>query len=362
MAGTPHCAVVSALATVVLMRRVACAVATALLSLAVIATPASAQGLVPLPVSGGPGVELGLALAADGASVVYPTRVFPAGTPEVIVVVRLGGQLVRELQAMWVAVDVPGANPGAILWKASHAPQGAWGVQLRLAGPLRPGKYRLDVETDGTLWQSADFAAIEPAGAPEVRRPEDLLPLRPGTRWTYDRVREESPQGSPPGKLVTTRDTVTWTARETDARGTRAERLFGGNPAGEQWWRLSPRGLELTASRVPGQGVQAIDPPKLLWAFPPTAMRAWQWQSAREARDQQGFRMWGQVPVQGPNGVAPGSIVLVEWSEAWPEGEVKQSLERHYLPDIGLVREIHIGGTGNGFRLWRYEMTLTDVR
>jgi hypothetical protein len=340
--------------------------AIALLGVALAVASASAQGLVPLPPPGGPGLELGVALAADGASVVYPTRIFPAGTPEVIVVVRLGGQLVRVLQATWMAVDAPGASPGAILWKASHAPQGAWGVQLRLAGPLRPGKYRLDVETDGTPWQSASFVAIELAGAPEVRRAEDLLPLGAATTWTYERVREEAPAGppggGPPGQLVTTRDTVTWTARETDARGTRAERRFDGSPSGEQWWRPPPQGLELTASRIPGQGLQTIDPPKLLWPFPPTAMRAWKWTSGGDARDQQSFRAWGPLEVHGPQGPAVGSVVLVEWSEPWPEGEVKQSLERHYLPGVGLVREIHIGGTGNGFRLWRYEMTLTDVR
>jgi hypothetical protein len=91
-------------------------------------------------------------------------------------------------------------------------------------------------------------------------------------------------------------------------------------------------------------------------------MRSSKWTSAREARDQQSFRAWGPLEVYGPQGPAAGSVVLVEWSEAWPEGEVKQSLERHYLPGVGLVREIHIGGTGNGFRLWCYEMKLTEVR
>jgi hypothetical protein len=61
-------------------------------------------------------------------------------------------------------------------------------------------------------------------------------------------------------------------------------------------------------------------------------------------------------------GAAPGYVVLVEWSETWPEGVVKQSLERHYLPGIGLAREIHVAGTGTGLRLWRNEMTLTDLR
>jgi len=285
------------------MRLVARVTATVVLGLALAATSVGAQGLVPLPRSGSPGLELGVALAADAGSVVYPTRSFPAGTPEVLVVVRLSGQPVRVLQATWVVVDVQGATPRAVLWKASHAPQGAWGVQLRLAGPLRPGKYRLDVETDGTPWQSAEFVAIESARVPAVLRPEDLLPLRAGTTWTYERVREEAPATSPagsPGKLVTTRDAVTWTARETDARGTRAERRFDGSPSGEQWWRTSPQGLELTASRTPGQSLQPIDPPKLLWAFPPIAMRSWKWTSARDARDQQSFRAWGPLEVQGP--------------------------------------------------------------
>jgi len=42
------------------------------------------------------------------------------------------------------------------------------------------GKYRLDVSADGKPWKSTAFTVVEVAKAPDVKKPEDLLPLRQG--------------------------------------------------------------------------------------------------------------------------------------------------------------------------------------
>jgi hypothetical protein len=324
-----------------------------------------AQGLHPYSLDDGPPLELGLALAADG-SVVYPTRVVPSAASEVVALARLAGKPTGALRATWVAGDVPGRDAGAVLRADDLAPaDGHWGVSARLPGPLHAGKYRLNLTADAKPWQSVDFTVADPPKAPDVRRPEDLIPLRAGTTWTYTSTREQAPEPSGKGAspaVTRSRETVTWIARGSDERGTRLERQRDGTPEVEQWWTLSPRGLDLVAVRVPGQAVQPSEPPKLLWAFPRTPSQSWPWRSARNPQEQWAFRAWGPLPVQGLKGATPGYVVLVEWTEKWPEGDVKSSLERHYVPGVGLVREVHIGGTPGPFRLWRNELMLTDFR
>ena len=337
-----------------------------IVSLLGLAHVTDAQGLTPYPPpTDAAALELGLALAADD-SLVYPTRVFATITPEIRVRASLSsGKAPHAVSGTWLAVAVPGLSPDTVLGRGDQTPhEGDRAAYFRLPGPFRVGTYRFDVVTDGTPWPPVEFTVTEPMRAPEIRRPEDLLPLRPGTRWTYTRVSEQMPatsEGTPGKEVVRKRETLTWTVRETDDRGARAERAFDGAPGGEQWWRLSPAGLQLTAARAPGQDLQPMDPPKVLWAFPLGATPSWQWRSARDPGDQKVFRTWGAVQVQGVKGTMLGYVVLVEWSETWPEGVVRQSVERHYVPGIGLVREIHVAGTSARFRIWRNEMTLTDL-
>jgi len=59
------------------------------------------------------------------------------------------------------------------------------------------------------------------------------------------------------------------------------------------------------------------------------------------------------VPVEGPRGPAPGYVVVTEQ----PGSLATISVERHFLPGVGLVREIIITAVGNE-RASRQEMVL----
>lgn len=141
-------------------------------------------------------VQLCLAQAAD-YSAVYPTTTFPAGsTEEVAAVVRLSpGESHRSLVATWTVVEAGNATRNQVINTVTVPMQGKDRavVHMRMkAGPLPPGKYRLDVTADGKPWRSLDFA-VAPVEAPVVRAPDAMLPLQSGTVWRYAFVQQFAP-------------------------------------------------------------------------------------------------------------------------------------------------------------------------
>jgi hypothetical protein len=309
----------------------------------------------------GPALALSLAVAAD-SSPVYPTRVFPTNAPEIIAVARLAkGQAAHTLSATWVMLGAAGSGPGTVLLK-SDTPVGTSGGFFGLKGPLRAGRYRLDVTADGAPWQSADFTVTDPVRAPAVRRPQDLLPLASGTTWTYASTQQWAEGNTPADATLDpdgkSRGTWTVTVKGPDEHGILIERRWNGEHHSDQAYRVTERGIELTWARGAGEPASLVEPPKVVWAFPLAPPRSWLWQSANGG---QSFQMWGPVPVQGPRGEAAGYVVLIKWHETLSDGVLTHSVERHYLPGVGLLREIETGGA-NGIRmLWRVELVLKGV-
>jgi hypothetical protein len=64
--------------------------------------------------------------------------------------------------------------------------------------------------------------------------------------------------------------------------------------------------------------------------------------------------MWGPVPLNGPFGAAPGYVVLMQQQPAQP---VALTVERQYLPGVGMVREVVVQAR-NGVMLTRWESVL----
>jgi hypothetical protein len=63
--------------------------------------------------------------------------------------------------------------------------------------------------------------------------------------------------------------------------------------------------------------------------------------------------MWGPVPLKGPAGGAPGYVVLMQQ----PSEPIALSVERQYLPGLGMVREVVVQAR-NGIMLTRWESVL----
>jgi len=206
-----------------------------------------------------PLLQLCLAEAAD-YSPVYPTQVFPSTTREVAAVAHLGaGESHKVLTGIWVAVDVgAAAPPNTEIAKSDLALDKTTKVAFRLstAGKLPLGKYRLDVLADGNPWKSAQFTVVDTIKAPDVKRVEDLLPLKEGQVWTYAFTQEVGAgakitlPGVTPGPDGKYHATVTMKVAGTDPAGTRLDLRRNGALVFQEWWRLDSSGLASTQRKA----------------------------------------------------------------------------------------------------------------
>lgn len=307
-------------------------------------------------------LQLCLARAAD-YSPVYPTTSFPAGsTEEVAAVVRLSqGESYRNLVATWTAVEAGNAPRNQVINKVTVPMQRLDRAVVHMrskGGPLPPGKYRLDVTADGNPWQRLDFV-VSPVEPPAVRAPDAMLPLKPGTVWRYTfeqqfaaGVRPELPPGTKLDGDGRLRAALEKTAAGQDGMGTHIETRRNGVVVEEEWWKLTDAGLVVTKLKS-GDEEQTFDPPGAIWPWPLKTPRRWQYDI--DASSKQTFRMWGPVPVRGPAGLTPGYVVLMQQ----PSKPIALSVERQYVPGIGMVREVVVQAR-NGVMLTRWESVLTQ--
>lgn len=319
----------------------------------------AAHGTAPAQPAAGSELQLGLAAAAD-YSPVYPTRVFPADTTrEITAVVRLGkGESYKKLEGSWIAVDA-GKTPNQVISKMTLPVQGDRGAMHLRAGArgFPAGKYRIDVTADGTPWRTVEFS-VEPIEAPQVKRPADLLPFKPGTVWRYAFEQEfargvkfELPAGEkldPDGRL---RTTLTRTAVANESLGLHIETRRNNRLVEEEWWKLTDKGLVVTKLKT-GEQESTFDPPGRLWPWPLKMPQRWTYRPPGMPFTQT-FRMWGPVPVKAPGGEGPGYVLLMEQ----PSKPIALSVERHYLPGVGLVREVIVQAQ-NGAMLTRWQNVL----
>jgi hypothetical protein len=145
---------------------------------------------------------------------------------------------------------------------------------------------------------------------------------------------------------------LTKTAAGADGMGTHIVSRRGNVVVEEEWWKLTDAGLVVTKIKS-GDEEDTFEPPAPIWPWPLKTPRRWQYEPADKSFKQT-FRMWGPVMLKGPAGEAPGYIVLMQQ----PSPDVGLSVERQYLPGIGMVREVVVQAR-NGAMLTRWESTLT---
>ena len=308
-------------------------------------------------------VQLCLTEAAD-YSPVYPTRVFPSNTREIAAVAHLGAtDTYKVMTGTWIAVDVgKAAPPNTEVAKADITLDKMKKLAFRLSvmGSMPVGKYRLDVMADGKPWKSTEFTVVEVAKAPEMKKPEDLLPLRQGQMWTYAFVQQPGEGAKitlpgvtpdPEGKF---RATVTMAVADKDAAGTRLDLKRNGALVFQEWWRLDENGLVSTQRKAVNPQVKdamedlvqnpviKLDPPQQLLRWPLTAPQTWTY-TPKDGAYSQTIRSWGPLPIKGPSGEAPGYLIFLQQKERL--GTL--TAERHWIPGVGLVREIIISTVGD---------------
>ena len=321
-----------------------------------------AAGGVGAGVGAGGSLELGLAVAAD-YSPVHPTRAFPSRDTEVAAIVRLGpGERFERLTATWIAVDVGDAAPPGhvILTREQRLGGEQVGAFTFRTNASPPGSYRVEIAADGTPWKAAEFEVVPAPDPASAAAGEALFPLAPGTRWTYAFVQEAGDAGrleAPSGVTLDAdgafRATTTQEVTAVDEAGARVELRRDGELVSAEWLRIADEGLIRTRREEGGQTI-VVEPPELLLPTPgPEAPR--EWKAPAYAYDLT-YRMWGPVQVRGPAGEAPGYVTLATYPAPYDA-----TVERHYLPGVGMVREVLITGRG-GRRTSRQEMVLREKR
>lgn len=306
-------------------------------------------------------LRLGLAAAAD-YSPVYPTAVLPT-TDRLSIVFRFPpGERREHLTGKLVAVDVgdeapAGSEVGTVNMRLQGQSRGA--LHYTLPRPFPPGAYRLEVSADGEPWASLDFRIAPLLEAAVVTDPAGLMPLEPGTVWTYAFSQEagagaqldlpESLEGSD----GIYRATATLSIGGLEDPGAHLVLRRSGQIQTEEWLRANEGGIVSTGVREDGTLV-TLDPPRPFFPMPSDLPREWRY-AAGDGSFTLEYRMWGPVPVEGPAGQAPGYVVLVRH-----EGPAVTTAERHFILGIGMVREIIVLGL-NGRMLSRQEMVLRSV-
>jgi hypothetical protein len=162
----------------------------------------------------------------------------------------------------------------------------------------------------------------------------------------------------PDGKL---RSRIDLALTGKDTKGFHFEMRRNGKLVFEEWREVGTDGLTATQRKSEEQnGVVIIDPPQVLLPWPPSGMNTWNYQS-KEGSLKQVSRSWGPLPVEGPKGKVPGFIVFT--MQEVPVGNATSiiTVERHFIPGVGLVREISTTAVKETL-ISREEMILKEVK
>jgi len=309
-------------------------------------------------------LRLCLAPHAD-ESPCYPLGAVPSTNREMIVVFRLrAGESFPKIEHVWTALDVGDVAPAnTVIAKAELSLGNRTSGVLRCSMPndLPVGKYRLDVSAEGKPWASLDIAVAPSEEAAPLPEPADLVPLEPGTTWEYSWLLEPGPkvkgltvQGAEQdadGKFRA-RMTIAVAAKEDGLA--RMELKRNDALVSEEWWSLADTGLAVTRVRSGGE-TAPYDPPLPMIALPLRSPHRWSHQP-KDAPPTE-YRMWGPLPVRTPVGDAKGWIVWMK-TRAGPD---TLTVERHFAPGVGVVREVHVTMRGQDL-VTRMETGLLPAR
>lgn len=278
-----------------------------------------------------------LGIAAD-RSPIFPTEMFPDPTTEVSACFRVGAaETVERLTAVFIAEDVgDAAPPNYPIVEASLDLKGEKQGRFRFENP-RPmpvGTYRVEVSADGRPWASARYAVVD---ADMSEGTGDLIPLEPGRRWSYrfeqragEGARIDLPDVEPDAEGVY-RATATIEIVAEDDAGFHLVTTRNGKAVFEEWWLSDDDGV-LATRRHDGAELIQLEPPQRLVGTP-AGEREWTYPPFGQT-----FRMWGPFPMEGEWGEEPGYVVVA----SQPAGPFTITAERHFVPGLGMVREVII--------------------
>jgi len=332
-------------------------------SIAVLIFAALAAGASPALADAPGPLTLCLAAAADD-SPVYPLKAVPANNREIVVVFRLrDDEAFGALTHTWTVVDVGAALPAGTVIASGSVPARdlKHGVlRMKVGKDLAVGTYHLDVAAEKKPWASLDIRVVAATPVTSLAKPEDLLPLVPGTAWTYSFVLETGPAaknkkftvaGVDRGADGVFRGAETLKVAAKDGYGARIEFRRGETLLDEEWWALGPAGLAIARMRL-GTEEAAFDPPVPMLVLPLASPAAWT-HKAKDGSFEYDYRMWGPLAVAARGGETPGWVVWLKQTA----GNQATTIERQFAPGVGLVREVKVVALGTAL-FYRQELVL----
>src|SRR5439155_9528945 len=231
-------------------------------------------------------------------------------------------------------------------------------LRMKVGKDLAVGTYRLDVAADKKPWASLDIRVVAATPVTPLAKPEDLLPLAPGTAWTYAFLAEPGPvgknmkvDGAEKGADGTFRGTERHLVVAKDGSGARVELRRGDTLLYEEWWTLGPSSLATARTRV-GTDETPLDPPVPMIVLPLASPAAWTYKP-KDGSFEYDCRMWGPLPVAGPAGETPGWVVWLRLVA----GKRVTTIEREFVPGVGMAREAKVVASGPNL-LYRQEIAL----
>jgi hypothetical protein len=307
-----------------------------------------------------------LAVAADG-SPVWPATSFPSSKRVTVAFKLPPDATAKKLDSQWFFVG----EQDAIVAENSLDLDGQKSGWLRLALKQRApaGKYRLDTLLDGKQWKSVEFVITEPIETQKDAKPADLCPLVEGATMTYEMAdypakgtTAEIPGVKPDADGVS-RATLALSYGKTEDVGTHHKVSINDQLVGETWVKLDDEGLWIHRRKL-AETTEDVKPPQLTMPLPPALADLTEWSCKSAEGGQQKLTLFGPMMIDGSDGPAAGYMVFIEeqisvGSPGVPASRGKQTIQRYFIPKVGLVREVRhsmLGGEPTG----RFELVLAS--
>lgn len=311
--------------------------------------------------------QLSLDVAAD-FSPVYPTDTVPSNVHHFAIVYKFDGEAPKRIHTRFVAVDVPGRPANAAAMDSDASIGKGWiraVTRYTVARHFPEGRYRVEITGDDKPWEPFEFVVAAPIEMPALKKPEDVMPIRPGAVWEYQfaaverpspgiRVRiPEIPSADADGML---RSTMTRTLLDVD--GTTLHFVLERNKQKmlEEWQDITRRGFAVVKRSSYGETL-TFDPPSVSIPLPLSGpYQSWSWRP-KGGELAQSYEMWGPVPIK-LDGTQRNGFVILQTQKLKGQTMPASSAEYDIVPGIGVVRSIEIEAGENGIPRMRNEITL----
>jgi hypothetical protein len=302
-----------------------------------------------------------LAIDAAGGPI-YPMATFLPAGKELVAVFALGpDEKFDKLASHWIAVDVGDVGPpNTTLAENELELKGKRSGLLRYSQsvPLPVGKYKLEVMADGQPWKTADVTVVAPPVEPVERdKAAPLFELGEGMSIAYAMTSTPGPgvklniPHAKPGEDGVVQAELMQKFGKPDENGIPVESFINGQLVSTGYLQNDGTGLFLTAQKR-GDKVVKLEEPHTFVKFPLTHGMEWPNKGGQKGIPPGVSRVWGPLPVEGPDGPKPGWIVVTKEDVSYGEPGVPAvagtvTTERHFLPGFGMVKEVRTSTIGN---------------